>query len=450
MTRLVTTPHGARPAAPPLRPLMRELRGTLLAGAVVIGLSFGGFGGWAALAPLASAAIAPGVVSPEGSRRTVQHLEGGIVREILVKDGSVARRGDPLILLESVQARTAYDAFEARLFMLTASQARLLAEQGGAGRVQYPAWLVAAAEKLPVAAKAIADQERLFDARRRGLTERKAILRQQIGQLEQQIRGAEAQMAADAAQLGLIAEEARGVEELLKKGLERRGRLLGLQRASAGIAGNRAERQATIASSRQKIAEIELQIAGEDSSRLEEIHRELIQARNDLAEIGQKLAASRDVLQRTVITAPIDGTVVELRQRTLGGVIRPGEPILDIVPADEELLIDVQVSPTDIDEVRPGLPCQVALTAFKWRSLPRVEGRLRDVSADAILDEKTGRAHYRAKVTVGREELAKLGPGIALTPGMPAEVFITTGESTALAYLLRPITDRLQRAFRES
>jgi HlyD family secretion protein len=429
---------------------MRELRRPVRAGALLIGLFFGGLGWWAASAPLAGAAIAPGVVSPEGSRRTVQHLEGGIVRDILVRDGSVVRAGEPLILLEDVQARAGFDVLQARFYTLAATQARLLAEQSAASSVHFPDWLIEATTAQPAALEAMVAQRAMFDARAKALADRKGILRQRIEQLREEIAGLQAQIGADGRQIALIDEEIEGVEQLYRKGLERKARLLALQRTRAEIDGNRAERRARIAQAQQAIGEAELQILAQDTAQLEAVNEEASRIQSEFAEVEQRVAASRDVLERTVIAAPVDGTVVALRMRTPGGVIRPGEPVLEIVPAKEELLIDARVSPLDIDALRPGLPARVLLPAFQQRNLPQIMGRVRQVAADATADPQTGKMFFEVRVEIDPGQLAALEPPLELTPGMPAEVYITTGERTALDYLLGPFYDSLRRAFRET
>ena len=430
--------------------LMHELRRPVRAGVLVVVLFFGGIGWWAASAPLAGAAIAPGVISPDGSRRVVQHLEGGIIREILVSDGSRVRAGDPLIVLEDVQARAGFDALEARFHTLAATQARLLAEQSAAASVSFPAWLIEATSNDPTALEAMVAQRALFDTRAKALEDRKDILRRRIEQLREEIAGLEAQIVADSRQIALIDEEIQDVEQLYRKGLERKSRLLALQRARTDIHGNRAERRARIARAQQAIGETELQIIAQDTAQLEAVNEEASQIQVELAEVEQRLAASRDVLQRTLISAPVDGTVVALRFRTPGGVVRPGEPVLEIVPDNEELLIDARLSPMDIDVVRAGLPARVVLPAFQQRHMPQIEGRVRQVSPDAIADAQTGQRFFAVRVEIDRDRLAALAPALELTPGMPAEVYITTGEHTALDYLLGPLYDSLRRTWRET
>jgi HlyD family secretion protein len=439
-----TLPAGGPP------PLMRELRPPIAAGALVIALGLGGFGFWAAAAPLAGAAIAPGVISPDGSRRTVQHLEGGIIERILVEDGTVVQAGEPMITLEDIQARATHDVLQARLYSLAAGRARLVAEQAGSDDIEFPDWLIEAASNDSTALEAMVVQRQLFYTRAQELADRRGILSQQIAQLREEIAGLEAQIEADARQIALITEEIQGLDYLYQKGLASKTRLLALQRARSDIDGERAERRARIARARQAIGETELQIIAQGTAMINAANEELTRTQAELAETEQRLAASRDVLARTLIRAPSAGTVVELRFRTPGGVIRPGEPVLDIVPDDQELLVDARLSPMDIDVVAQGLPAQVILPAFKQRHMPRMEGRVRQISADAIVDPQTGERYFQARIEVDSKQLAAFDPPIKLAAGMPAEVYIITGEHTVLDYLLQPLFDSLRRAFRET
>ena len=443
-TRLRDTPGGEAPS------LLGELRRTIIAGAMIIGFGVCGVGIWAAVAPLAGAAIAPGVVSPEGSRRTIQHLEGGIIKRILIEDGSRVRAGDPLILLEDTQAQAGFALLKARHHSLVAAQARMAAEQAGHRDVRFPDWLIEAAGKDATALEAMVAQRQLFRTRAEGLAGRRAILMQRIAQLREEIRGLEAQIAADDRQIELIAEEIEGLDHLYRKGLAPRTRLLALQRAQSDIEGDRAERQARIARARQAIGETELQMIAQGTALLDDASEEISRVQTELAEVEQQLAASHDVLARKTISAPNAGTVVELRFHTHGGVINPGEPILDLVPVDEELLVEARVSPLDIDIVAPGLPALIMLPAFKQRTAPRFEGRVRSISADAIVDQRTGERYFAAWIEADPGQLDALAPEIELMAGMPAEVFIAIGERTMLDYLLQPIFDSMRRAFREA
>lgn len=429
--------------------LRRALRMPILIGITVIAVFFAGLGGWAALAPLASAAVASGVISPDGSRRTVQHLEGGIIDRILVRDGDRVEAGDPLLILRDIQASAQYDQLLGQYTSLAGAQARLLAEQAGRPKIDFPEDLMARVSE-PEVAEIIKIQNQLFDSRRQSIESRESILKQRIAQLQEEIGGLEAQIESQTTQLSLIEEELADVSELVGKGLERRPRLLALQRTRAEIMGSLASNEAQIARSRQAIGEAELEILNLDVQRQDEVADELVRVQSELAMVQERLRASRDVLDRTVIEAPASGEVVQLRFKTAGGVISPGDPILDIVPEEDELLIDARVNPVDIDMVHPGLEAQVHLTAYRQRNLPRISGTVRTVSADALTDEHTGDRFYLARIEVDRERLHEIAPEIELVPGMPADVLIVTGERTALGYFLEPFLESLNRAFRES
>lgn len=425
------------------------LRAPVLIGATVTFLFFGVFGAWAAFAPLAGGAIAPGIVSPEGSRKTVQHLEGGIIREILVRDGDRVATGDPLIVLEETQARANFEVLQRQRRAFAAMEARLLAEQSQKDEIAFPVWLEEAGLTDADARAAMEAEEALFETRRETMASTVDILNERIAQLREEIEGFHAQIASDEVQLGLISEEAAGVEALVRKGLERKPRLLALQRREAEIASALAGKKAAIARAERQIGETEIRISATRSQMLDEVAERLTDVRTRLGSIEEEIEARRDVLQRTVIHAPVAGTVVAMRVSTPGGVIRPGDAILDIVPEGGDLIVDARVAPTDIDIVHAGLEAQVRLTSFSQRTLPPVKGTVLTVSADSLEDERTGDRYFKAKVHIEAEALAALGGNIQLTPGMPADVLIVTGERTFLSYLMRPITDSFRRSFRE-
>jgi HlyD family secretion protein/epimerase transport system membrane fusion protein len=424
-----------------------SLRPPLLAGTAIATAFFAGFGGWAATAPLAGAAVAPAVVAPEGSRKTVQHLEGGIVREILVRDGSLVTAGQPLLQLDDTQARAEHAALLAQWRAAKAEEARLLAEQTGCDGPDFPAELLRAGNDDPDVARLLASEADRLTTRRAALRDQQSVLDERVAQAEAEIAGLEAEIASANRQLGLIVEELEVVQDLLRKGLERRPRLLALQRTQAQIQGTIGANRAAIARAGQEIAEARQQSRSLESTQAEQVATELAEAREKLAALGEKLRATADQLARTVVTAPVDGTVVNLKVKTTGGVIEPGQPILDLVPATAELLLEARVAPPDIDEVHTGLQAQVHLLAFKSRNLTRIEGLVREVSADRLEDPANHQPYYLARVAVDR---ATLPAGITMTAGMPADVMIVTGERTLLQYLLRPITDTLRRGLRES
>ncbi|MEO3433764.1 HlyD family type I secretion periplasmic adaptor subunit [Inquilinus sp. CAU 1745] len=428
--------------APP--PLLVQLRRPLLVAAAVIALFFGGFGIWSVTATLASAALAPGTVSPDGSRRTVQHLEGGIIADIRVAEGSHVQAGDVLMVLEDVSADASVDLLIGRRRALAAARARLAAEEAGDPAISFPAWL----SEDGAAADILAAERDRFAARRASRAGLVEVMERRIAQYRAEIAGLEVQIDARTLQLDLIAEEIAAVRTLLDQGLERRPRLLALQRTEADIMAARAENRAGIARARQAIAQTEAEILNLDRQAREEATAELAGIRAELSAVRDRLRAARDVLTRTTITAPLDGEVVDLRFTTLGGVVGAGEPILDIVPADEELLVEARIAPTDIDAVHPGLEARVILSSYAQRNLPRLSGTVRTVSADALIDEATGRTYYLARISVDEDDLAALD-GVELVPGMPAEVAVVTGERTPFDYLADPFLDSFRRAFKE-
>jgi HlyD family secretion protein len=426
--------------------LKDSLRGPARLGIFLVVAFVGGFGGWAALVPLASGAIAPGIVSPDGSRRTVQHLEGGIIRTLHVRDGDVVEKGQPLLVLESVQPRANHDMQLKQQRTLRITKARLDAERLGKEEVVFPADLMNAGPEI---AAIMAAQQELFLARRASHESKNRIHRQRTGQLREQIKGFDAQVMSAGRQIGFLEEEIVGKRELSQKGYLAKPELLRMLRMEAELAGRRGQYEAAISEAHQQIGEAELQLLANDAARADQIATQLDQVQAELNALEEKLSASRDVLNRTTITAPVGGTIVNLKFKTVSGVIQPGVPILDIVPAEDKLLIEARISPTDIDVVHAGLNAQVQFTAMSRRSAPRIEGVVRSVSADRMLDESTKKPYYLARVQVEREEVERLGANIELVPGMPADVLIVTGERTLATYLLRPFLDAIWKTLRE-
>lgn len=428
------------PAGPPVRTL-------IAAGALAALVGFGGFGGWAALAPLASAAIAPGTVTVDGNRKTVQHLDGGIIAEILVREGDRVAAGQPVMRLDDLETRSTIALLDGQVWALAAQEARLAAERDGRADVTFPAELTALTGERAVA-EILAGQQRIFASRRTSLDSRAEVIRQRIAQQQAQIAALDAQRAAGRGQLALIAEEVIGVEAMVRQGLERKPRLLALQRQQVELEGQQGDLANRMAQAREAIAQAELEILSLRDDRQSEIATELRDVQVRLAEAREKRAAAAVRQGRRDVVAPVAGVVMKLRHFAPGAVVTPGGDILDLVPQDEPLVIDAHVSPTDIDVVRAGLPAKVVLSAFKSRTTPQLAGRVTRVSADALTDERTGTAYYRAQVEVDAGELAALD-GVHLQPGMPAETLILTGERTLLRYLLQPIEDSFRRAFRE-
>jgi HlyD family type I secretion membrane fusion protein len=420
---------------------------SLLAGFVLTVVGFGGFCAWAALAPLSSAAMAPGTVTADTNRKTVQHLDGGVVGEILVRDGDHVEAGQVLMRLDDLETRSTVTLLEGQRRAYAAQEARLLAEQRRADQLVFPASL-ANLRGDPDMAEILTGQERIFDSRRASLHGRITVTHQRIAQYEAQIGALEAQLASGRGQLELIREELVGVQELADKGLERKPRLLALKRQAVDLEGEQGEYANRIAQAREAIAESELEIIRMEADDQREVASDLRDVQMRMAEVKEKLSAAQVRQGRREVTAPEAGTVVHLRYFSTGAVVSPGGPILDLVPRDDRLVIEARVRPTDIDVVHVGLPARVIFNAFKMRTTPQLEGTVALVSADAMTDERTGVPYYTARIVVDAKELDKLGKR-QLQPGMPAETMIVTGERTMLEYLLQPINDTFRTAFRE-
>lgn len=438
-----------KPKAPaPAIPLSDYVRGPRRLGWMTIGLVFGIGGGLAAAVPLSSAAIAPGIVSPHGSRKTVQHLEGGIVRHIHVREGEVVAPGQPLVTLQNVHAQAQLAELRERLVYLIAAEARLLAEQSGSDVVPVP--VAPELDDSALLKGAIESQQVLLDSRRETRSLRERLLSHRVQQLREQNIGLREVVAAQDEEGELLGREIASAKALVDKGFERVPRLLDLQRTNAELKGERARNLAQMASNDQEMGTAEMELLTATQGEREKVDAELAVVRGELATLRTKLPAHLDVLDRTVVTAAIHGTVMNVRVTTETGVVMPGAPLLDLVPRDVKLVVDARVRPIDVDVVHPGMQAKVVLSAYAQRNLPQVHGTLRSISADALTDERTGLQYFLAKVEIDQDDLSASGDRLELIPGMPAEVFILTGERTALDYLVRPLVESVTRSFRET
>lgn len=426
--------------------LMASVASPVRSGYFIILLFVVGFGLWAGLAPLASGAVATGVISPNSSRQVVQHLEGGIIRDLKVRDGSVVKAGDALVILEPIQPQSAHDLLVGELQALEARKARLLAERSGANEITFSESLTMDGALAPAAQS----QKEIFETRMKARAAQIDVQRQRIAQLRAEIEGYEAQIHNVVQQIALIDEEVEGKEKLLAQGLIPKPEALRLRRAQVELAARKSEFNAAIAKARQQIAETELVIASSDAARLDELAGELDKVVAELAEKTNRLRASDDILKRTTITAPVDGTVINLRFKSVGGVLQRGEPVLEIVPKDDVLVVEARVQPNDIRLVYPGQRAQVHLSAYSMRILPRINGTVRFASADRVTDTHGNQSYFIAKVEIDRADLAARAPGIELLAGMPAEVIFVNENRTLLQFLLSPLTDVLRRGMTET
>jgi HlyD family secretion protein len=432
----------------PETPLAR-MRELVVAGAALVGIFVIGAGTWAAMAPLESAAIASGTVVSDSHRKTVQHLEGGIIGAILVHDGDSVRAGQVLIRLDDTKARTTLGALLGQLADAKARQARLLAERDALEAIDFPSDLLARVGADATLAAAIAGQRKIFETRRLLMDSKIAAIHERIAQVNEQINGHQAEIASLTKRIALLQEEIAGVEQLVSHGLERKPRLLQLQREMADMEGKRGDTLAQIAKAKQTIAESEVDILSLKHDRQKDVADELRETEKKLHELEEQSQAASDVLARTEVRAPENGTVTELRVHTPGGVVNAGEALLDLVPQADRLVVEAKVRPEDIDRVHEGLPAQVRLLPYKQRRTPPIAATVVYVSADRLVDKHSNEPYYEAKLRVDEEQLAGLGDEVKLVPGMPSEAMIKTGETTVAAYALSPILDSFHRAFGE-
>jgi HlyD family type I secretion membrane fusion protein len=421
---------------------------TVGAGYLVIAALVLSFMLWSWLAPLGGAVNASGQVIVDGDHKTIQHLERGIVREILVKDGDKVTAGQVLVRLDDTQAKASLKSASDGYHAAEALVARLAAEQAQAPDVVYPADLVTAAQSDADVAKMMAGQTDTFTARHRELASQTDILNQRIAQAQAEIGGRQAQIAAEDQQTRLLGEELDGLNYLLAKGLVPKPQVLEKKRMQADIAGQRAANVAAIARAQQTIGENRMQIGELRTALSNEAAAKFGDAQKEMFDAGQRVLAAQDVLDRTVIRAPEDGIVIQEKVHTLGGVVEAGGPLMDIVPESARAIVDVKIDVNDITKVREGLPAELRLVGYEQRTTPTVAGTVIWVSADRIEDEKQHTAYYEAHLAADPAALAAL-PGVSLHVGMPVEASIATGDRTLLQYVTAPLSRVLARGMRE-
>lgn len=418
-----------------------------LIGWAIIMLFFGGFGAWAAIAPLNGAVVANGVVKVEGNRKSVQHPDGGSVKQLNVKDGDHVGVGDVLVVLDDTQAKAEYEVLREQYIVLRATEARLLTELANGGELVMPPELKDPRHQA-YAVTVWAGQLKQFESRRTTLEGQTKVIEEKIRQLQSQIEGAEAQAKAFTAQVESVKREADSVAPLVDKMLLPKPRLLQLQRTAFGLEGQIADAQANISKFRQAIAEQELQIAQLRHDRMAEVTKDLREIQARLLEVIPKRTSAEAVLGRMEIHSPYAGKVVDLKIFSVGGVIQRGEKIMDIVPDDDGLTIEAQVAVEDISDVHPGMPAEVHLTAYKQRIVPTLRGEIAQVSADRLSDPKTGAPYYIVTVKPDPDELANL-TGVKLHPGMPATVMVPTDSRTAFEYIMGPLSSAFRHSFKQ-
>jgi HlyD family secretion protein len=417
-------------------------------GYLAIALTFGGFGLWAANAPLDGAAIASGKIAVESDRKPVQHLEGGIIADILVHEAQAVTEGQVLFRLQSTQAKTSAETLRKQLDAGLATEARILAEQAGQGTITFPPDLLDRASGDRETAQAVADQQHQLVERRRYLESQIAIQKSKMEQTSRDIAGKSARLKALKSQAASFDTEIGRVSSLAAKGFYPRNKLLELERQRDGVDAEVAAADGEISLNRERIEEAKAQIREIEQQDRQQLAETLAQTRGRNGELRQKLTQADDVLSRIEVRAPRGGVVQEIKFHTVGAVVRPGDTLAEVIPVNDTLILSAHVAPTDINVVSAGQKAEVRFPAFASRHLPAMYGRLVSLSADAVNDEQTHQPYYAAKVVIDQ---GTIRPDIAksLVPGMPADVIITTGERTVLQYLVGPLLDKLALGMRE-
>jgi HlyD family secretion protein len=423
-------------------------------GAGVAGLFFVGFLGWAALAPLDAGAYAHGVIAVAGNRQAVQNREGGVVTAIRVIEGQSVAKGQILVELSASELRASERGMTGEVLTLLAQRARLVAERDKqASFAAPPEFAKLAPEDQPLADDALRLQRQQFQARRSSLQTQRGVLNQRVLQLSQQTSGAERQLDANREQQKLIEEELAGVQELAAKGYAPKTRVLALQRSAASLTGEDGAYRAQIARSGEQIGETRLQTLSLERQMMEEVSGQLRDVQVRLDDLQPKVLAAREQLARATVRAPSGGKVVGLSVFTVGGVVAPGQTLMEIVPQDRRLVIQAKVSPNDADDLKPGQKTQIRFTSLHERDLPLLNGTLTELSADSFTDEKTGVQYFRAEVAAPPQELEKIrkirGAQSGLQAGLPVEVLIPLRKRSALAYLVEPLFQTFWRMGRE-
>jgi HlyD family secretion protein len=430
-------------------PALHSIQRYMIVGMVIVAFVTFGIGGWAATSELSGAVIGQGVLVVDSNVKKVQHPTGGVVAELRVREGDKVKAGDILVRLDETQTLANATIVSKSFDDLLARQARLESERDNMDQVTFPKVLLdRARDPNSEAARAIASEKSLFDLRRQARSGQKAQLMERSAQLQEEIKGYLGQLDAKAKEVDFIHQELEGVRTLFQKNLVPMNRLTALERDTARLEGERSQLSGTIAQSKGKIAEIALQIIQVDQDLRTEVGKDLIEAQSKIAEVAERKTAAVDQLNRIDIRAPQSGRVHQLSVHTVGGVIQPGEPIMMIVPDADALAVEVKIAPRDIEQVYVGQTASMRFAAFDQKTTPGIEGEVSMVSAETTQDQRTGTSYYTARVQLAPEQVAKMGDA-KLMPGMPVDVFIKTPGRTALSYLIKPLRDQAERAFKE-
>lgn len=416
-----------------------------LLGFTVVAILVIGLGAWGSTARLSGAVIAPGLLVVDSNVKKVQHPTGGVVADIRVRNGDQVQTGDVLVTLDNGQSRAMLAIHDSKILQLESEKSRLIAERDGTVSMMFP---VSLDPTNPGAKKAFDEERRLLDARRSGWASQKARLRERIVQARREIEAIAAQRSAKTAEIELIRQELKLVEDLYKRQLSNITRVIGMKRELARFQGEKGSLDAQIARTESNITEIELQLVELDQRIVTDVHKQVRDIDGQLAELAERKASAEEQVRRTELRAPVTGTVHELVANTVGGVVRPGETVMSIVPQRDALSVEVRIAPKDIDQVIVGQRALLRFSSLNKEQTPELPGIVGHVGADLSREPSTGREFFLARIEVNPQAMAK-AEGFKLTPGMPVDSFIETDQRTALSYLLKPFTDQVARAMRE-
>lgn len=424
-----------------------DVRKIAFIGFSIIFVAFGAVGGWAATAPLGSAAMGSGVIAPISNRKTIQHFEGGILRKINVHEGDHVNAGDVLFQLDSTQPQANYDIYRNQWVSALAQEARLVAEQNEQPKITFPEELTRLKDD-PAVQAVMLDQQRQFERRGSSLAAQIDLHKSKMIQLRTEIGGLKEEQAGRERQVGFLDDEISGLRELFERGNAAKTKLLALERERASLDGQIGRSKADQAKAENGITEADLQIKGLRQQFFEQAIKDLVDTRSKIADLREKVGVSRDVLKRLDVISPTTGVVQNMKVFTLGAVIKSGEPLIDVVPDNDELVVQAQFSPSDIDSFHVGSQAEVRFSSFHNRTLPMIPGTIRSISQDRLMDEATKQPYYQVILVVNPNSLPSELVGKVM-PGLPIEVIVPVAERTVAEYLVQPLMTTLRHSMRE-
>lgn len=406
---------------------------------------------WGAFAPIDSAAVAHGTVTLLSNKKTIQHLEGGIIEELLVKDGDKVEAGAPLLRLNNISSTANLDMIKGQLYLARASEQRFIAIRDNLKEIEFGQDILDAAKKDEAIAKIVASQINMFNTQIAAQNSKIDSMQKRISQSKEQIKGLISQKSGTEESLILLTENINSIQKLLSKGYATKTHLRDLQRDAKLQEGNLGQYDAEISKVEQGITETEMTIAAQASEFESVIENGLRDSQAQVADLKDKLRVAQDVASRTLVSAPTSGIVNGLRYHTIGGIVQPGTPIMEIIPQDDQLIVEARLKPADINAVHVGLDAKIMFTSYKVRTTPKIPGKVILVSADKVTDTQSNPpdSYYIVRVEVDKKFLSKVTDEMQLYPGMPADIFVSTGSRSFLSYIFAPITDSMHRAFRE-